>query len=94
MRYKKYTGDYSIAFGYGEHVRQTLPEHSYDCITSGAWADENTLNLCCYAVFEYCGTMRVTACFKDDTITIKIGKVAERFLEGYAGIASGRKIAH
>ena len=68
-----------------------MPEHSYACITSGAWADDDTLNLCCYAVYDYCGTMRISACFRDDTITIKLGKVAEHFMEGYAGIASGRK---
>jgi hypothetical protein len=37
--------------------------------------------------------MRITACFKDDTITIKIGKVAEWFLEEYSGIASGKLIS-
>ena len=92
MRYKKHTGEYSIAFGYGEHVRQTLPEHRYDCIASGAWGDENTLNIVCYAVFEYCGSLHVAACFRDDTITVKVGKIAEWFLEGYSGIASGKKI--
>ena len=89
LDYVKGGKSYTITFGYGKQAPQKFPECGYDAIVSGAWTMENTLNLCCYIIDDHCATLRISLTFLQDTVTVSMHKVAEGFLEGYEGIASG-----
>jgi len=85
----KESGDCCLRFGYGVNIPQVFPEYGYDSIISGAWADDNTLNLWVHIIGDHLGMIRANLSFCDDAVTLHMEKVAEGFLENYSGIASG-----
>jgi len=102
LSYSNASGDHVLEFGMGWNKPGVFPETTYSgyrigvpkgegyrCTTSAAWADENTLILCCYIIDDYLGMMRVQFTFGDDSLTVLMTKVAEYFLEEYEGFATG-----
>jgi len=100
--YRNATGDHVLEFGIGWNKPSVFPEthyfgdqisvpkgEGYKCLTSAAWLDENVLSLCCYAVDDYFGTLRMKFNFGENDITVYMVKVAEAFFDEYQGFASG-----
>jgi len=73
-----------LIYGFTESANIALP-----CMTSGAWADEKTLNLLCYATGAYLGTLKMQIVFEDDSVTLTCQKAAERFWSEFSGMQSG-----
>ncbi len=100
--YENAQGRKRLAFGIGTYAAGKFPQEGYfgeqigvaspelyDCLASGAWAQENKLNLIVYITDIYLGTLRVTVTFKGDEIALWMTKVAEWFLDEYEGFAGG-----
>ncbi|MFA5688431.1 MAG: serine hydrolase [Kiritimatiellales bacterium] len=100
--YENATGTHSLRFGFGKQIRQEFPEthyfgrtmmksagKGYDCHASAAWADDNTLVLCCYTTDDYLGTLKISFSFHENELTVYSTKYAEMFFDEYEGIATG-----
>lgn len=100
--YENASGSHQLVFGIGKKVQSTFPETSYfgtqigtpagrgyDCLSSAAWVEDHKLNLLVYITDIYLGTMKATFSFKENQISIYMTKVAEWFLDEYAGFAGG-----
>lgn len=100
--YRNATGEHRLRFGIGKQVEEVFPEthyygerigtpagRGYRCLTSAAWVEEHKLNLLVYITDDYFGTMKATFAFKGDDISVFMTKVAEFFLDEYAGFAAG-----
>lgn len=69
----------------------------YNCYTSAAWgertADGNvsdSLSLLCQVCDFYLAQLRIILSFKENTLTIRMRKNAEWFLQDYTGFATGK----
>lgn len=78
-----------LTFGYGKHIRQPFAEYGDDAIASGAWANDDTLNICCLLPGNRNAAIRITARVRSNAVTIGMSAVAEGMLEDYDGHASG-----
>lgn len=100
--YSNATGDHELKFGKGKTVEGVFPEKTYygerigtipgryyACISSAAWVEEHKLNMLVYITDIYLGTLKMTFSFKENEIAVFMTKVAEWFLDGYAGFAGG-----
>lgn len=85
-------GKYELNFGLGIHISQKFPEINYNCITSAAWTDDNSLLIYSYIIDDCLATLKINVIFTDDSITIYMSKFAEQFLENYSGCASGEML--
>lgn len=73
-----------LIYGFTGNINIALP-----CMTSGAWADERTLNLLCYATGAYLGTLKIQIVFDAESVTLTCQKAAERFWNEFSGMQSG-----
>lgn len=89
FEYENREGKHKLAFGLGKHITQKFPENNYDCMTSAAWTDENSLLIYSYIIDDYFATLKINVVFVENTVTIYMRKFAEQFLENYSGCASG-----
>ena len=102
MFYTKNSVDLAIEFGFGEYIYGTFPETDYygdtigiskgigyDYKAAAAWFDDDNLIIYLYIIDDYFGTLKINVSFKGDEISILMNKVAEWFLQGYDGFASG-----
>ncbi|GBG05599.1 serine hydrolase [Paenibacillus agaridevorans] len=92
LEYENDDGKQQIVFGFGKTIAQKFPVYDSDCIAAAAWKDENTLYINPMIIDDYFVHLRITLCFKDNTVTIVMKKYAERILGEYLGFASGVKI--
>lgn len=102
MEYKNSTGEHCIKFGFGSYIEGKFPQENYygeqmgkvpgiryDCVSSAAWADENTLIIYVYIVDNYCGTLKINVTFRENEISLLMVSAAEWFLDEYQGFAGG-----
>lgn len=100
--YENATGEHQLAFGIGKKVQASFPEthysgdrigvpanRGYHCLSSAAWVEEHKLNMLVYITDHYLGTLKMSFSFKDNDIGVYMTKVAEWFLDEYAGFAGG-----
>jgi len=103
--YTNSQGDNVLPFGIGRMVAGKFPQRNYfgqqigvipgveyACQASGAWVDEQTLNLEVLITDDYLGGLRITFAFKGDEISVFMTKQAEWFLDEYSGFAGGKRI--
>lgn len=93
FEYENKEGRHKLSFGLGKHIMQKFPVNNYECISSAAWVDENSLVLYTYIIDDYFATLKINVTFDEDTVTILMRKSAELFLNEYSGFASGIKIS-
>ncbi len=102
MEYENTQGECSLRMGKGHVIEQAFPQkgyhgrrigerldRGYNCLASAAWADESSLTAHVWLTDDYFGSLKMHAVFKGDTVTLKMDKTAEWFLEEYQGFASG-----
>jgi hypothetical protein len=100
--YENATGHHELKFGIGKIVEGPFPERHYygerirkpsgrcyNSLSSAAWVEEHKLNMLVYITDLYLGTLKATFAFKGNEISIFMTKVAEWFLDEYAGFAGG-----
>lgn len=74
-----------IVYGFnGIKVPLYLP-----CITSAAWKSDHELELVCYSIGYFVGTLKVRLSFDEDTITVYMEPSAEHFWEELKGFQTG-----
>lgn len=101
--YENASGGHRLRFGLGKTVQGPFPQNNsfgekigvlsgkgYDCLSSAAWVEEHKLNLLVHITDIHLGSLKMTASFKEDEITVHMIKAAEWFLDEYEGVASGR----
>ena len=62
------------------------------CMVSGAWLNDTKLELLCYAIGDFLGTLRIQLSFEEDYITIQMNKFAEKFWSDLQGFQSGKEV--
>ena len=98
-------GDNVLRFGIGRVLSGKFPQRNYfgkqigsvpgieyDCLSSAAWIDEQTLNMEVYITDIYLGGLRVSFAFKGEEIGVFMTKQAEWFLDEFNGFAGGRRL--
>ena len=70
-------------------MRIGVPGDKYRCLASAAWVDPHTLNVLVYVTDHYLGTLKASFGFKGAQVGVLMTKVAEWFLNEYAGFAGG-----
>lgn len=99
FRYTNRTGEKEIPFGLGYNVFGAFPEpgysddvgtlpkagHFYRDAVSGGWCDETRFVLRVQIIDKYFGNMTAYFAFKGDTVTLRMTKTAEAFLNEYVG---------
>jgi len=102
MHYQNATGKHTINFSFGRYILGTFPEthyygskigtplgHGYECMSTAAWANENTLIAKVYITDDYLGTLKMQFTFGKNDISVLMAKAAEWFLNDYQGFAFG-----
>lgn len=103
LHYENAQGVKALPFGFGHNVFGKFPEegyadlvatvgvpgHRYDCAASAEWQEEKKLHLCVQIIDKYFGNCNMVFAFKDDRVVVIMQKVAEAFLNNYAGTALG-----
>lgn len=102
LHYKNARGDKTLRFGLGKQVIGVFDETHYSgariglakgagyrCAASAAWDRVGALTLYCYIIDDYFGTLKMTFAFGPESVTMYSSKVAEWFLDDYAGSATG-----
>ncbi|MBQ7916392.1 MAG: serine hydrolase [Firmicutes bacterium] len=59
------------------------------CITSGAWKSAHELQITCYSIGYYVGTLKINLAFTEDTVTIRMQSFCEGIWTDYNGFQSG-----
>ena len=106
--YTNAQGEKQLPFGLGKNVFGTFPQtgyseevgsvscpgHRYGCAVSGAWLSAYQFHLRVQIIDDYFGTLEVLLGFTADgrSVTLRMNKTAEDFLEEYNGTAVGRSI--
>lgn len=70
---------------------QTPADRPYRCLNCGVWESENTLLIRTYIIDDYFGNMAARFTFEGDSVSLKITKTAEWFLDEYVGEAIGKR---
>lgn len=74
-----------IVYGFnGRKVPLYLP-----CITSAAWKSDHELELCCYSIGYFVGTLKMRLSFDENTVTVFMKPSAEHFWEELRGFQTG-----
>ena len=78
----------NLIYGFDrENVKTHMP-----CITSAAWKSDHELQITCYAIGYYCGTLDIMLSFDEDTVTAFMQPYAERFWMDLSGFQTGTLI--
>ena len=102
LHYENARGEKEITFGFGEPVFGEFPEthysgrrigeplgRGYRYAASAGWDAPGTLTVCCNIVDDYLGLVKMNFAFGGDCVTMYADKIAEWFLDDYAGTATG-----
>ncbi len=103
--YENAQGEKSFVFGFGHNEFGKFPEegysdlvgtvyepgHYYDAAFSADWPVENNLRIRVQIIDKYFGNMGILIGFVDEnTVSLRMEKKAEAFLNEYRGIANGK----
>ena len=96
FEYKNADGINKIKFGMGYNEFSKFPgkkrmgltasvyeEGTYDCAASAVWADENKLHIMVQIIDTYLGTLNISLGFKDNRVSLRMRKYAQRILDNY-----------
>lgn len=96
FEYKNADGINKIKFGMGYNEFSKFPgkkrmgltasvyeEGTYDCAASAVWAEENKLHIMVQIIDTYLGTLNIAVGFKDNRISVRMRKYAQRILDNY-----------
>ena len=101
FEYENKQGYKAITAGFGHNVFAPFPEegysdligtvgvpgHKYNAAFSADWPTERTLRIRTQIIDKYFGNLSILIAFRDEnTVTIKMQKAAEAFLNEYEGI--------
>ena len=75
--------------GYSDTVGSQSGSRLYGCASSGAWVSDNELYIKVQIVDTYFGVLNMHFSFDNDTVSVRMSKVAEDFLNEYNGQANG-----
>ena len=102
FNYTNAQGKNSINFGFGCNVQGLFPQKNYfgrrigtspgdkyRCFASAAWAEPHKLILRVLLCDRYFGNFTAVFSFIEDTVSVRMIKTAEWFLEEYQGFACG-----
>lgn len=64
----------------------------YACGASAVWSEEAKLHIRVRVIDTYLGTLSIVLGFKDERVSVRMVKRAQRILDGYSGNAAGRRI--
>ncbi len=70
---------------------QTPANRPYRCLNCGVWESENTFLVRTYIIDDYFGNMAARFTFDGDSVSLKLTKTAEWFLDEYVGEAKGKR---
>ena len=103
LTYNRAGSEKKIEFGFGEDVSFSFPEthyygeqigvpsgKKYRAYGSAGWVDESTLMIRVATLDDYLGRLTMRFSFKDDDVSILMGKNAEWFFDEYQGLAGGK----
>ncbi len=103
LEYENRSGKKQLCFGLGHNVFglfpdtdcaeeiATVPEkgHQYRAAVSADWCEARTLRICTQVIDTYFGRAYMIFAFRDEnTVSIRMSKFAEAFLNDYQGIAT------
>ncbi|MBR2885679.1 MAG: serine hydrolase [Clostridia bacterium] len=96
FEYKNADGINKIKFGLGYNEFSQFPgkkrmgltasvyeDGTYECAASAVWADENKLHIMVQIIDTYMGTLNIALGFKDNRISVRMRKHAQRILDNY-----------
>lgn len=96
FEYKNADGINKINFGLGYNEFSQFPgkkrmgltasvyeDGTYDCAASAVWIDQNKLHIMVQIIDTYMGTLNIALGFKDDRISVRMRKHAQRILDNY-----------
>ncbi len=101
--YENAQGEKCFDFGFGHNVFGKFPEEGYsdlvatvpapgnryDAAFSADWAEEKKLRIRVQIIDKYFGNLAIVFGFRDaDTVSVRMTKKAEAFLEEYSGVMS------
>ena len=87
--YTKQIGLSKIDFGWGKHIRQTMKNGGFDCVASGGWVDECTLELWLCVIDETPATVKILLNFNAKEISVCMHRAVDTILLDYSGFAGG-----
>ncbi len=103
--YENAQGEKSFPFGFGYNefakfpeenysdLVATIPEqgHRYDAAFSADWAEEKKLRIRVQIIDKYFGNLAIVFGFRDEnTVSVRMSKTAEAFLNEYSGILNAK----
>ncbi len=102
LEYKNYDGINKIKFGMGYNVFSKFPGRKrlskvasvyengvYECAASAVWREDKKLHIMVQIIDTFLGTLDIAIGFKDDRLTLRMHKHAQRILDNYNGYATG-----
>lgn len=104
--YENAQGEKSIPFGFGHNVFEQFPEtgyadtvacvkvpgHTYSAAFSADWPEEKKLRIRVQIIDKYFGNLAIVLSFRDEnTLMLKMEKVAEAFLDEYFGQVEAKR---
>ena len=106
LHYENAQGVKCIPFGFGYNIFEKFPEENYpdliatikkpgnkyDAAFSADWPEEKKLRIRVQVIDKYFGNLAVVISFKDEnSLMLRMGKIAEAFLDEYFGTAFGTR---
>jgi len=103
LEYTNAEGMNTIKFGMGHNEFSRFPgkkrmsltasvykDGDYACGASAIWSEETKLHIMVRVIDTYMGTLSIVLGFKDDRISVRMVRRAQRILNGYHGNAVGK----
>lgn len=92
LRYTNKTGSHTLKFGTGGFEYGDFPYYGCECITSGAWQEENRLIIKSRLIGEMIGSVNMELYFSDNGVTLSSKKTEGHYFGEFNIVSSGRKI--
>ena len=104
FEFENHEGVKKINFGVGYNVFDKYPDTkimgltaseyvdgSYDCAASATWCQKDKIHILVKIIDTYIGELSILVGFKDDKVSVRFEKHAQRILIGFSGIVIGTK---
>ncbi|MGN1116356.1 MAG: serine hydrolase domain-containing protein [Candidatus Ornithomonoglobus sp.] len=92
LRYTNETGSHILLFKTGDFEYELFPYYDCQCITSGAWVEDNRLVIKSRLTGEMVGSVNMELYFNSGAVTISSRKTEGHYFGEFNGVASGRSI--